>query len=132
MYKHEMDFFHLFPTEVTYTNLISACVKRRDHYEEAFSLVAEMRAAGFEPPTQTLNVLLYGAGLNGDLTRAKGIFTILSERGQLDSYSYTGLISAYAFAGKWYPKKVRKNVFLFICFFPEFPIKMISFRWKNL
>ncbi|KAJ3260636.1 hypothetical protein HK103_000246 [Boothiomyces macroporosus] len=98
-------------TPVTYTSLILACGSRADYYNEAFDLLEQMIATGFEPNIQTYNVLLQIASKNNDIDRVKTVWNDLISRSESNSellptsVSFKYLLRAYTSALKSKPKK---------------------------
>ncbi|KAI8925047.1 hypothetical protein BC831DRAFT_550918 [Entophlyctis helioformis] len=67
-------------TQITFTSLIQACVSRKDYYNDAFALLEQMAAEGFEPSMYTYNVLLAGAAQHGDVVRGRMVWNDLVKR----------------------------------------------------
>ncbi|KAJ3323138.1 hypothetical protein HDV06_002150 [Boothiomyces sp. JEL0866] len=98
-------------TQVTYTSLILACGSRADYYNEAFDLLEQMIATGFEPNIHTYNVLLQIASKNNDIDRVKTVWNDLITRGEANqelqptSVSFKYLLRTYTSALKTKPTK---------------------------
>lgn len=98
--------YQLYPTDVTFNVLINACAKRPDYYNEAFSLLDQMKTSyGFQPDKITYNTLLTACSRKKDLKQARYILQAMwqdVERNgsesllKPDSTTYTNLFWCYA------------------------------------
>ncbi|RUS14838.1 hypothetical protein BC937DRAFT_93250 [Endogone sp. FLAS-F59071] len=95
---------NLYPTDVTFNTLISACATRSDYFDEAFSLLAQMQDVyGFLPDLVTYNTLLQACARRGELARARIIFGRMAEAREKgeealapDDITYSNLMWCYA------------------------------------
>ncbi|CAO3628640.1 unnamed protein product [Cunninghamella blakesleeana] len=93
----------LYPTDVTFNVLINACAKRPDYYNEAFSLLNQMKTIyGFQPDLITYNTLIGACARKKDLARARDIFKhIIMDHDDYDSmtpdtHTFTNMFWCYA------------------------------------
>lgn len=105
----------LYPTDVTFNALISACAKRPDYYETAFELFEQMHTVyNFEPDRITYNILLGACARKRELKRVRQIVQTMqasSSQQQHDSmispdeHTFITLFSCYANYNPPSPKK---------------------------
>ncbi|KAJ3345904.1 hypothetical protein HDU91_007191, partial [Kappamyces sp. JEL0680] len=88
----EMADYSIPSSTATYNNLIRACGLRKDYYLEAFSLLEQMVAAGFEPNLYTYRILFEIVAVNRDVVRGRLLWNDFAKRMDLQSLQDTSSV----------------------------------------
>jgi pentatricopeptide repeat protein len=101
----------LVPLASTYISLIHACAKRSDFYAQTFNLVSQMKESGFTPDTATYNYLLMACVHQGDVTRAKALWSELESSFSPTHKSVQYMLATYSSFPRLVDTLWRRTVF---------------------